>query len=116
MVEEPTRWGVLLDFVLSNWDELVKDVKLGGSLGCSNHEMVEFKILYGRTKATRAKKRIATLDVWRINFNLFQDLCGGISWATVIEAGQHLSSTSKLKIGASLRVGNQGMEAGNLCG
>lgn len=29
----------------------------------------------------RAKRRIATLDFQRANFDLFQDLLGGISWA-----------------------------------
>ena len=51
MVEEPTRGGVLLDLILTNKDGFVKEVKVGGSLGCSDHEMVEFKILSGRSKA-----------------------------------------------------------------
>ena len=60
VVEEPTRQGVFLDLVLTNMDGLVRDVKVGGSVGCSNHEMVEFKMeLGGRSKA---KRRIATLD------------------------------------------------------
>ena len=74
VVEEPTRRGVLLDLVLTNRDGLVRDVKVGGSLGCSNHEMVEFKMeLGGRSKA---KSRIATLDFQRANFDLFRDLHG----------------------------------------
>ncbi|GAB0205608.1 hypothetical protein GRJ2_003026400 [Grus japonensis] len=35
----------MLDLVLTNKEDLVGDVKLKGSLGCSGHEMVEFKIL-----------------------------------------------------------------------
>jgi len=89
VVEEPTRQGVLLDLVLSNRDGLVGVVKVEGSLGCSDHEMVEFKILCGRSKA---KSSIATLDFWRANFNLFWDLLGGISWARVLEGkGTHES-------------------------
>ena len=33
VVEEPTRQGVLLDLVLSNRDELLRDLKVQGSLG-----------------------------------------------------------------------------------
>ena len=35
----------MLDLVLTNKKGLVSNVKLKGSLGCSDHEMVEFKIL-----------------------------------------------------------------------
>ena len=81
-MEEPARQGVLLDLVLFSRDGLVKDVRAGGSLGCTNHEMVELKILCGRSKA---KSRIATLDFWRANFDLFQGL-HGVSWARVLES------------------------------
>ncbi|GAB0179469.1 hypothetical protein GRJ2_000412200 [Grus japonensis] len=48
VVEEPTRRGVLLDLVLTKKGGLVGDVKVGGSLDCSDHEMVEFRILAGQ--------------------------------------------------------------------
>ena len=35
----------MLDLVLTNKEGLVSSMKLKGSLGCSDHEMVEFKIL-----------------------------------------------------------------------
>jgi len=44
VVEEPTRKGALLDLVLTNKERLVEDVKVGGSLGYSNHAMVKFRI------------------------------------------------------------------------
>ncbi|GAB0180026.1 hypothetical protein GRJ2_000467900 [Grus japonensis] len=44
VVEDPTRREVLLDLVLTNKEGLVEDVKVGGSLGCSDYEMVEFRI------------------------------------------------------------------------
>lgn len=53
-------------------------MKAGSSLGCSDHKMVEFKILRGRSKAIG---RTATLDFKRANLKLFKDLLGGISWA-----------------------------------
>ncbi|GAB0209097.1 hypothetical protein GRJ2_003375400 [Grus japonensis] len=82
VVEEPTRRGVLLDLVLTNKEGLVGDVKVGGSLGCSDHEMVEFRILRGRS---RTMSRITTLDFRRANFGLFKDLLGRIPWDRALE-------------------------------
>ena len=62
VVEKPTRRGVLLDLVLMNKEGLVEDVKVEGSLGCSDHEMVEFRILCGGSGAI---SRTKTLDFRR---------------------------------------------------
>ena len=78
MVEEPTRRGVLLDLVFTH-KGLVGDVKVGSSLGYSDHEMVEFRILCGGSRAT---SRIAILD---LTFGLFKDLLGGIPWVRALE-------------------------------
>jgi len=67
VVEEPTRKGALLDLVLTNKEGLVEDVKVGGRLRYSDHEMVEFRILRG---GSRAISRIKTLDLRRANFGL----------------------------------------------
>jgi len=82
VVEEPTRKGTLLDLVLTNKEGLAEDVKAGGRLGCSNHEMVEFRILRG---GSRAISRIKTLDFRRANFGLFKELLRGIPWARALE-------------------------------
>jgi len=82
VVEEPTRKGALLDLVLTNKEGLVEDVKVGGRLSCSDHEMVEFRILRGES---RAISRIKTLDLRRANFGFFKELLGGIPWASVLE-------------------------------
>jgi len=60
----------------------VEDVKAGGRLGCSDHEMVEFRILRG---GSRAISRIKTLDLRRANIALFKELLGGIPWARALE-------------------------------
>jgi len=57
-------------------------VKVGGRLGCSDHEMVEFRILRG---GSRAISRIKTLDFRRANFGLFKQLLGGILWVRALE-------------------------------
>ncbi|GAB0203192.1 mitochondrial enolase superfamily member 1 [Grus japonensis] len=73
---------MLLDLVLTNKEGLVEDLKVGGSLGCSDHEMVEFRILHGRN---RAISRITTLDFRRANFGLLKDLPGRIAWDRALE-------------------------------
>ena len=97
---------MLLDLILTNKEGLVEDVRVGGSLDCSDHEMVEFRILRGRSKAT---SWATTLAFKRANFGLFKDLLGGIPWARALEgggskrAGRYSRTTfSKLKISASL--------------
>jgi len=73
VVKEPTRGGALLDLVLTNKEGLVEDVKVGGRLGCSDHEVVEFRILRG---GSRAISRIKTLDFRRANFGLCKEPLG----------------------------------------
>jgi len=82
MEEEPTRRGALLDLVLMNKEGLVEDVKAGGSLSSSDHEMVNFRILRG---GSRVISKIKTLDFKRANFGLFRDLLGEIPWVRALE-------------------------------
>jgi len=82
VVEEPTRRAALLDLVLMNKEGLFEDMKAGGRLGCSDHEMVKFRILRGES---RAICRIKTLDLRRANFALFKELLGGITWVRALE-------------------------------
>ncbi|PKU30860.1 dtw domain-containing protein 2 [Limosa lapponica baueri] len=72
-VVEEMRRGATLDLVLTNKEGLVGNVKLKGSLGCSDHEMVEFKIL--RT-VRRVRSKLTTLDLRRAEFGLLRDLLG----------------------------------------
>ena len=81
-VKEPTRRGTLLDLVLMNKERLVEDVQAGGSLGCSDHEIMNFSILHG---GSRAISRIKTLDFRRANFGLFKELLGEILCARALE-------------------------------
>ncbi|PKU46884.1 hypothetical protein llap_2857 [Limosa lapponica baueri] len=63
--------GARLDLVLTNKEWLVGNVKLKGSLGCSDCEMVEFKILRA---ASRVHSNLTTLAFRRADFGLFRDL------------------------------------------
>mgnify|MGYP001856926604 FL=1 len=50
VLEELTRGGVLLGLVLTSKYGLVRETKVRGSLVCSHQEMVEFRIVSGRSK------------------------------------------------------------------
>lgn len=82
MVDMPTRRGALLDLVLTNKEGLVEAVTVKGSLGCSDHGMVEFRISCGRN---RIPSRVATLEFSRANFGLFKQLLREIPWAKILE-------------------------------
>ncbi|PKU34102.1 rna-directed dna polymerase from mobile element jockey-like [Limosa lapponica baueri] len=94
MVEEPTRKGAVLDLVLTNKEGLVGNVKLKGSLGCSDHEMVEFKILRA---ARRVHSKVTTLDFRRVGFGLLRDLLGRVTWEKVLEGRGAQGSWDKSK-------------------
>ncbi|GAB0186969.1 mitochondrial enolase superfamily member 1 [Grus japonensis] len=74
--------GAILDLVLTNKEGLVGNVKLKGSHGCSDHEMVELKILRA---PRRAHSKLATLDFRRADFGLFRDLLGRGPWVKALE-------------------------------
>jgi len=82
VIEKPMRTGAMLELVLTNKEGLVGNVKLKGSLGCSHHEMVEFRILKA---ARRVRSKLATLDFRRADFGLLRDLLDRISWDKALE-------------------------------
>ncbi|GAB0204620.1 hypothetical protein GRJ2_002927600 [Grus japonensis] len=82
VIQEPTRRGAMLDFVFTVRDGPVENVKLKGSLGCSDHEMVQFKILRA---ARRAHSKLTILDFRRADFGLFRDLLGRVPWDKALE-------------------------------
>lgn len=69
-------------------NKLIKQVKTGGSLGCSDHALTEFVVL---GNMDLAKSKVRTLNFERPNFQLFKDLVDRIPWNTVLgdrRAGQ----------------------------
>lgn len=63
-IEKPTRRGATLDLVLNNKLGLVRNGKLKGSLGCSTHEMLEFKIL---REARTAHSKLEKSRLWPLH-------------------------------------------------
>jgi len=72
----------MLDLVLTNKEGLMGNVKLKGSFGCSDHEMVKFKLLRA---ARRAHSKLTTLDFRTADFGLFRDLLGRVPWDKALE-------------------------------
>lgn len=81
-MEEPTKEGGLLDLALSNKERLIGDVMAEDSLTNSDHKIMEFRILWG---GSRAINKIATLGFWTANFGLLGDHLGRIPWPWVLE-------------------------------
>ena len=76
----PTRGEALLDVVLTNTEEIIKDIKIGSSLGCSNCAVVQSVI---SRSAYLAKSGVRTLIFRRADFRLFMELLDKISWEEV---------------------------------
>ena len=76
------RRGVLWDLVLTNKQRLVGNMKVEIHLGCSNDEIMEFRIIHGRNKEVNG---IAAMNFRRANFELFKGLLGGIPQGRALE-------------------------------
>lgn len=85
MTEEPTSKGAVPNLALTNKEELV-NVKLKGSLGCSDHEEVDFKDLRWILRGSEERgKKITTLDYERADFGIFKDLLSRVPWDRTVE-------------------------------
>lgn len=70
-LDKPTGGESLLDLLLTNWDELIEGVKIGGCMVCSEHTLPQFLIL---RNMGLAKRKVKTLNFQRMNFELLKDL------------------------------------------
>ena len=82
VIDGPTQGEALLGLVLTNEEESIREVKIGGSLGCSDHALVEFVFL---KNAGLAEPRARTLCFRTANFWLLKELLSGIPWETVLK-------------------------------
>ena len=82
LVREPIREGALLDLLFVNREGLVDDVVVGGQLGHSDHEIIEFSIL---REARRGGSRTDILDFQRADFVLFGHLLERTPWETMLK-------------------------------
>jgi len=82
VLDRLTRGEALQDLLLTNVEEIIKDVKIGVSLGCGDHALVKFMI---SRNMGLAKSGIRTLKFGRVNFRLFKELLAKISWDAVLK-------------------------------
>ena len=115
VIEGPTGAGTLMNLVLTNKDELVRDVKAGDSLGCGEHEREEFRMLKGGNKA---KSRNTTLDTQESRHQPLGELLGCIQCRLVLDrrGAQEVDfsriTSPKLKNGPFQHAGSQAKVAG----
>ncbi|KAM6103455.1 uncharacterized protein LJ206_014212 [Theristicus caerulescens] len=77
VTDSPTIGDAILDLVVTNVSELIGDVRIGGSLGYSDHTPVEFTVL--RDKG-QVKSIVRTLNFRKANFQLFEELINRTPW------------------------------------
>jgi len=81
VVDGPTRGDVLLDLLVTNTGELIGDIKVGGSLGCSDHALVVFAVLRGMGQV---KSKVRTLNFRKAKFQLFKELVSRTPWESAL--------------------------------
>ena len=65
----------MLGLPLTNAEEIIKGVNAGGSLGCSNHALIEFVI---SRDVGLPKSGVRNLNFGRVNFKLLNGLLAKI--------------------------------------
>ena len=63
--------------MVTNASELIGDIKIGGSLGCSDRALVTFAVLRGMGQA---KSKVRTLNFRKGKFQLFKELVNRTPW------------------------------------
>jgi len=69
------------DPLLTNANELIGDMRIGGCLGCSDHVVVEFML---QREMRHAKCKIRALIFRKAKFQLFRELVNKTPWETVL--------------------------------
>ncbi|KAK4825160.1 hypothetical protein QYF61_024549 [Mycteria americana] len=67
--------------MVTNASELISDSKIGGSLGCSVHALVEFTVL---RDMGQARSIVRTLNFQKAKFQLFKELVSRTPWEMVL--------------------------------
>lgn len=83
VLREPTLKDYLLDLLFLNRVDFMSKVVVGGHLGYSDCEIIEFKILVDRR---RSPSKASTLDMWRADFRVLRELVSDVPWENVFAA------------------------------
>lgn len=68
-IVSPTRGYLLLDLLFTNTSELIRDIKIGGRLGCTDHALVEVAGL-----RDMGQSKLRTLNFRETKLQLFNEL------------------------------------------
>ncbi|KAK4829023.1 hypothetical protein QYF61_001798 [Mycteria americana] len=79
VIDTPARGVAILDLMVTNAGELISDIKIGGSLGCSDHTLVEFTVL---RDMGQERSIVRTLNFRKAKFQLFYELVSRTPWET----------------------------------
>lgn len=71
IIDSATRGDEILDLMVTDTSEVIRDIKIGGNLGCSHHALVEFSIL---RDMGLVKSNIRTCNFRKANLQLFKEL------------------------------------------
>jgi len=81
VIDTPTQGDAILDLILTSASELIGDIKIGGSLGCSDLGLVGFTLLRDTGKE---RSMVRTLNFRKANFQLFKELVNRTPWETIL--------------------------------
>jgi len=82
VIDSPTGGNAILDLLVTNASELITDIKIGASLGCSDQALVEFTVL---RDMGQAKSKVRTLNFRKAKFQLFKELVNRSPWETALQ-------------------------------
>ena len=93
----------LLDLMVTDASELIGDIKIRGSLGCSDDALVELAVV---RDMAQAKSKVRTLNFKKAKCQLFKELVTRPPWETALrdkgaEQGTSDLSASPLCLGRS---------------
>ena len=86
LVREPTRGDNILDLVLSNSENLVKEVSVDDCLGNSDHKVITFQL---EIKAVRSDNLMRVPNFRRANFEDFRKYLEEIDWTSTSGNGDN---------------------------
>ncbi|XP_073519598.1 uncharacterized protein [Phyllobates terribilis] len=80
LVQEPTRGTALLDLILTNRPDRITEVQVGGHLGNSDHNIIQFHMCFSRVPSKGVTK---TLNFRRAKFDQLRDALHLIDWDSI---------------------------------
>lgn len=81
VVDSCTGGVALLDLMVTSASELIGDIKIEGSQGCSDHALVESAVLRG---LGQVRCKVSPLKFRKADFQLFREIVSEVSWEAAL--------------------------------